>query len=599
MGQLIEYESIPLWEFLAPALFVDLENLVIVRSKIEALLEREKPDWCAIIDPEEFSSEWAPLFGLLEDPWLFARVFCAESEKRGIPVQRVKPNVWKSWRSRWLGRLVSLLHRLRVGMWAMWGAARLRSTLARLAALRVRRRWSKRRPIIFCSASSYWRKDYDPMARAFTWTDPVCYPVIAELLARGQGPVLAVDMPYSVRRGWRETIHRLWAERTVPWSVMDRFFTLRGIVCGLRWARARRSLWNSPSPPMSSAFRFDGLDLWPALAPRFQFLAEDYLTGIIGWIEAAHALVAAWRPRACAISYETGPLGRALIVACRAAGVPTLGLQHGEIGPVNSDYMKRYGPRDLDLLPDVIAVFDEATKTLLTTRSTYPAERVVVTGCPRFDVLRRTGELFRKEEILARRGLSPERPVVLFCPPRGFATVDRATIGPYLESLLQARDSLPSVQWVLKAPPGVPKAWYERALAARGMGDVVVTDEMLYEWMAVSDVVVTAPSTIGLEAILMGRPFINLYLDYYPKTQSYAAAGVALDVDTPMGLAGALERLLTDEALRSALGECQDQYRYKNAASHDGWAADRVAETLQSLLSAKLISMAKVMHEAD
>ncbi len=90
---------------------------------------------------------------------------------------------------------------------------------------------------------------------------------------------------------------------------------------------------------------------------------------------------------------EYGWRERSLLVAAKENGIPTLAIQHGIIIPTHKGYMYTKeeispNPSQYSLhcpIPDFTAVFGESYLDLLTKVSSYPSNRVIVTGPPRYD----------------------------------------------------------------------------------------------------------------------------------------------------------------------------------------------------------------------
>lgn len=80
------------------------------------------------------------------------------------------------------------------------------------------------------------------------------------------------------------------------------------------------------------AFVRDGLDLWPAAAPRLRGLLDQGVPYVLGQHAAAVRILASARPEAILTSVAAFPREKAICHAARSAGVPTIVSRHGELG---------------------------------------------------------------------------------------------------------------------------------------------------------------------------------------------------------------------------------------------------------------------------
>ena len=146
------------------------------------------------------------------------------------------------------------------------------------------------------------------------------------------------------------------------------------------WERLRRS------PALADAFSHRGV--------AFADLAEADLAGTmllqLPWAvrcyEEMAAVLASVRPAVVCLYAESSGWGRAAVAACRAAGVPTVAIQHGIVYPKYYSY--RHAADEADApVPDATALFGASARRLLVHLGHPRPESLVLTGSPRFDEL--------------------------------------------------------------------------------------------------------------------------------------------------------------------------------------------------------------------
>jgi hypothetical protein len=142
---------------------------------------------------------------------------------------------------------------------------------------------------------------------------------------------------------------------------------------------------------------------------------------VVKHIEIAKEVVSEQNPDLILVTSEYGFFERALVVAGELKGIPTLAIQHGNIGPLHKGYMypkgniSAYGSVETPdcPIPDKTAVYGRYSYDLLTEMSAYPSSTAVITGQPRYDMLAVADRFFSREEFCGRLNLDPDRKIVL------------------------------------------------------------------------------------------------------------------------------------------------------------------------------------------
>ncbi|MCP4642447.1 MAG: hypothetical protein GY851_18525 [bacterium] len=206
---------------------------------------------------------------------------------------------------------------------------------------------------------------------------------------------------------------------------------------------------------------------------------------------------------------------RAIVSAAQRIGVPTLHVLHGYPAGTNHAHDS--------ITADVIAVFSERAKRLYESFGTRP-EQVVVTGNPFWDIHSRPPRPDHKEAACAAMGLDPGRPIIEYALTNGtrFSAESVARVNYHLESadvVLQAFTELsrnhPDWQFVLRSHPSEAPQAEQLAARARdaGVDGIHVDLGSAHDAITVVDVLLCTHSNMGIEAILHGKPVINVAID--------------------------------------------------------------------------------------
>lgn len=321
------------------------------------------------------------------------------------------------------------------------------------------------------------------------------------------------------------------------------------------------------------SFTFAGADVSPVYVPRLR----GVVAGLSQWAHTVGATVRSLRSagdvQAVLVAEEVYHTGQIDIAAAARLGIPTIGVQHGAIMPVHLMYRLPPGQVQGGPMPDYFAVYSQYAKETLSLHGSYPAERIWITGDPRFDRLVRG----RTEAAEARRslGLPAGKRIVLV------ATQDYPWFPRAVEAVFAAtRDDDDCLVCIKTHPRDVPLAVYRRIAEEAGAENVSFFDRRFDELLAACDVLIGASSTTVLEAILLGRRTICVNFSHEPDWYPYVADGGSLGADSQQRLRQALQRLFREEA-QAELEAGRQRFLKRHAGpTAEGKAADTFARMI-------------------
>ena len=334
------------------------------------------------------------------------------------------------------------------------------------------------------------------------------------------------------------------------------------------------------SPALHEAFSHRGV--------RFDDLAQADLAGTlllqIPWAvrsyeEMAQALQQS-RPGVVCLYAESSGWGRAAVAACRAHGVPSVGIQHGILYPTYYSY--RHDPDETDCpLPDRTAVFGEAARRFLVEAGRYPRESLSVTGCPKFDELLLASRSWDREAIRERLGVAKdERLLAVASRFRGIRETHQS-IGSAFASLLRAVQALPRTRLLVKPHPAEGTKGYAGVISelrAECAGLLPPRTDLM-QLLFASDALVTVESLSAVEALVLGRPVVILNMP--TNLREMVEAGVALGVASGRDPQPVLRSVLEDEETKRRLNNARRAYLLDVASGVDGRATERLLALLR------------------
>jgi hypothetical protein len=410
----------------------------------------------------------------------------------------------------------------------------------------------------------------------------IILPVISELQRRDEYRVLVLDRRFSTGRPKlqeAEIPHRLlegYEDRTVRTQVRRAARIFRR-----RWGLLRRD------NVAVASFRWRNLPLWDVVRRR---LHDTFFVGfpeLVQIIETTRRAFIVERPKIAVVTDERSPFQRAFVEGANGFQIPTLNIQNAIIVeyPLGSPISTRK-----------MAVDGEYFKDLLVKMGNDPS-KIIVTGQPRFDPLVRGDRRFQREAIMERLGLNPRKKVVsLFSEPR-VTNVREADDDLFLRATFMAVRDLPDVQVVTKLHPIDFNFVRPRRIALEaGLHDVaIVKDVDLWELLSISDVALVTISTVGHEAIAMGRPLIQVSISKTEPTYiPYAEVGAALEVSDITLLGKAIEKALWDPVTFRRLEEGRANYLTHFAHKLDGRASERVADLISQMIQESATNVSSV-----
>ena len=584
ISQWLKYEDAPLWPFISPNLYADINCLLKNLTIINKILECEQPDVLVCLDTRHLAPWFQYLRGISKEAVVVERLAQQMCAHHGIRCIHIPPPVRLRIRHHLASCIGIVISSLRCGVWLMMLAAILRKGLAILSGVRGHRAKSGTKSVLLFSHRKYWRREYNPFTGRISSTDTSIYPVAHELLKIPGYSAKCIDGNYGFVGGIGSLVDKLFADKHLRWEPFDLWYTVGAILKGRRAARNCRQMLET-GDDLAAVFELRGVQLGNLFLPRLKFLLQDYIWKSAIWIEAGRRMVDSENPDLVILTYETGTLSRAIINACHERGIPSLGVQHGAFSASTDDYMRTPDTHIARYVPDKTAVWGERFRRLMVEESAYLESEVVVTGNPRMDFLVGAQSLLDKNVVYDKYGLNTDRKIVLVAPTETIGRARHLAKDRFFEGVVAAKRQLPDYQWVCKLKPGAEsKEYYRSLMASHGERDIILTEEDLYSFLVAADVVVTPPSSIALEAIIIGKPVVYVAFpdaeDYFPHlTEKGVVRTIHAVGQMPAAIVDATLASGTDPD-RAAISSLIEDENYQP----DGAASARIVAVIEDLV---------------
>jgi hypothetical protein len=439
-----------------------------------------------------------------------------------------------------------------------------------------------RRTVLFLSHAAFWkeRRAGNGEAESFEHYFDRLIPEVA-VSADLRAYVVGVGPSAAFRR--RRTRDRLrdWLAAAPggvgPYVHVHRFLTWRVFREVARASAEARAAWRQlrHSPALRDAFSHRGVAFDELSAADLAATLLLQLPWAVRCYEEMGAVLDVVPAAVVALYAESSGWGRAAVAACRAAGVPSVGIQHGILYPTYYSY--RHEPDEQDCpRPDRTAVFGEAARRFLIEAGRYQPDSLVVTGSPKFDALLDASRAWSREAVRHELGLAADaRVVVVASRFRGIRETHQS-IGSAFAALVQAVESLPDVQLLVKPHPAEPASAYATGLRGSrgGRARLAPATADLVRLLFAADVLVTVESLSAVEALVLERPVVVLNMP--TNLREMVEAGVALGVRVGEDPGPALAAALGEPATLERLAAARRRYLADVASGVDGQATARI-----------------------
>ena len=449
--------------------------------------------------------------------------------------------------------------------------------------------------VLAVSYTSYWKNYPTPQKENKNVNQDTMLGDVITALKSKNFNVVALDEDSSFFVDFKTMTEKSILEKGL-WRASEAYLTFDIIKKVFKTSKKYKEEWNNLKNNEqfieSLNMDYDGFNLSGLLGAYFEKVFKYGTFSAVLDIELMKRAIEVEKPDLVLITCGYCQLGRAAVIAGKLKGVPTLEIQHGVIHPYHSGYI--YAKDEIPpegnvklsycLIPDKTAVYGNYQKDLLTKVSTYPANSVVVTGQPRYDILCHIDKIYSKEKFLSKYNINPAHKVILWTTQcHGLNDEENAK---NFKAVFRTMQNLKDVTLVIKQHPNEGKRYTKMIkdyLNKYGI-DVVIppASSDTYEQLFACDLMITRHSTTAMEAMALNKPVIILNLSGEPDSVEYVKEGVALGVYKGEDLKATIEKLLKDD---SELAKSRKKYIENYLYKIDGKATERVVKLIEGMIN--------------
>lgn len=334
---------------------------------------------------------------------------------------------------------------------------------------------------------------------------------------------------------------------------------------------------------------------WITLMARLDRVLDDNLLMILLMADLVRSAAAQTDLRMIVVSEDVMRDTRTVVETATRLGIPSLQVVHGVPCGTPTTHLAHTAT--------YVAAYSEYVKQIYASFGIDPT-RIFVTGNPGWDRFARPPRSRMNNEVRTYMGLEPERPVLTYAMTNStrWSTETLAHPQHHIENAEAVVDAFgglarrhPHWQFMLRPRPGDQSAPVQRLMERAQEAGIkrLINDQLpVYESLVITDVMVCTQSNIGLEALLLGKPVVNVDIAAFSGNlyeeglgPLFAADDAVLHVREIEALAPAIERAVADDATRGRLRTAREATVAKYNHFHDGKAAERVAQLILELMN--------------
>ncbi|MAG21778.1 MAG: hypothetical protein CL943_00535 [Candidatus Diapherotrites archaeon] len=325
------------------------------------------------------------------------------------------------------------------------------------------------------------------------------------------------------------------------------------------------------------AMKFRNIDLLPLLKPIFDSLFKERFGKMTVLIDAFDFWIKREKPRIIVLWADNLPVERMMALVAKQNNVPTMVVMHGIVSR---------GPGFVPIYADYLASYGKGDKKIFKKLGEDP-KKVVPLGAPRFDeLLHNKKNLHTTHEFYAKNLFDSRKKIVAFAaqPVMKKRAVDFLDDKDRInELIIEAFNELKDVQLVIKPHPAEYLGSYNNVIEALGSRAKVLRDINVYDMLNACELLITGSSTVGLEAMILGTPMIEVKPSKADDNYPYWESGAALKAETGKQLATAIKKLLFDKKALAKNTVKRKAFLKEYASGIDGKATKKTVEFVKEL----------------
>lgn len=450
-----------------------------------------------------------------------------------------------------------------------------------VALIKIKPKHPNREKIMVCSSLWHWRSIQDPVTLKTRKGDVILGNII-DALKRDGFQVLGLDRDDShlidVKRFFNKLIH---GQET--WRPIETYLTFNIIKTAFEESKKLENKWKNFLQYSLS----EDKKLFNRLSDDFKIFFTYHIFQAILYMEVAKRAIEIEKPKLIVVAGEHANSGRSIVALGRLKDIPTLAVQHGF--HTHSNVMYYNDPKEVSdkissqyhPISDKFVVYGPWIKNILVQEFGHPKKRIVVTGQPRYDILKKAENIFSRERFCQRFGIDSKKLLVLI-NTQPFSFERRET---FLRTLLKELEKIKNIEIVIKPHPVEDEKWHKKIAKEEDVRVIVLPRASnTYEALYACDVMITVSSTTVLEAMILDKDVIIANLIKDPSASIFARGGGAVSVKERKDLTTTVKKTLYNKRIKEKLKKGRKRFVYQHTYKQDGKATERVINLIKKMI---------------
>ena len=334
---------------------------------------------------------------------------------------------------------------------------------------------------------------------------------------------------------------------------------------------------------LKELYQYDGIDIYDIMREELDFISKTMPNVISDILCLSESIITKEKPKIVVVNSEFDFYGKGLMAAARKKDVKSVALKFGEV--VEEGFCDV--TPNIDILPDYKCVDSQKTKDSLVKKFSYPKDRILIVGEPRYDALVRND--WNREGFFKELGLKSGLKTISIIDEGWRMRECQHKAIKVIAGLMKRQND---IQMIIKVHPSEKKRMvkFYWGILKNFDSDVrkrvrIIKDFNTSKILFFSNIVVTVFSTVAMEAIISNKPLILINFDReHIELFPFKEAGGALTAYEEEEFMKYIKMMVSnselDEKLRKGRAITASRYFLKN----DGLASKRVVDLIKSAL---------------
>jgi len=446
-------------------------------------------------------------------------------------------------------------------------------------------------PILIITEMAYWRPDYDYDEKKIIHKDTIFHEVIKNLKASNL-PIRIIDFENKPKRLLKSNFLKNERQKTLgatvePW---ENYINLEIIKKTKKYNHDLEQLWKKlkNSEEFEKSLTYDDIPLYDILKNDIEFLLKTFKSYMsITFIETAKRILDGIKPSIILMHDEYGTLQLSIIKEAKKRNIPTISIQHGSntessISYVHPKHHIRDETNNLNFpLPQKICVWSEKSKEDLIKSGNFPDDIPVITGDPKIDFLPYAITRFNQKNICKKLKIPSEKKIIVYAT-QPFANIQEKEL--ITNSIFRSIKKLDDTFLLIKVHPNEDNLSFYKEIAEKFKVTNYSIQQFfnLYEILFISDVVINAYSTVGIEAMRMKKPVISLDMFGLHGNDPLIKSGISIVVNSETQLIPAIKNCFKIKDIDKIITE-RELFAEREIGKVDGQASSRIFNLILEL----------------